>query len=268
MAKSKRSIKECVAALTEAPLSSPEEYYALTLLGSAEGRISWSCHSLWVGFENDDPRREIRKARLLDAESAEKFGSAWKTIGESYMVLRTTKDLLVYLLAGGNALIEKELAETRIEISDMLRPQVCVRTGPVGFVIASNLPRGTFNHAPSPKLRMKILKRDDYRCRVCGRRSADHVDVELHVHHIRPWANGGVTVEENLITLCHTCHKGLEPHEEWNLFEMKGGPLKEAPEYRDAVRNYRLRAIELAREGRGEKGATGGTSRKGIRSTT
>ena len=64
---------------------------------------------------------------------------------------------------------------------------------------------------------MRVLKRDEYRCRICGRKEADHVDVELHVHHVKPWAKGGLTVEDNLATLCHTCHKGLDPHEDISL---------------------------------------------------
>jgi 5-methylcytosine-specific restriction endonuclease McrA len=66
---------------------------------------------------------------------------------------------------------------------------------------------------------MSVLRRDNRRCRICGRRPDDHVDVELHVHHIRPWAKGGLTEITNLITLCHTCHKGLEPHEDPTLYQ-------------------------------------------------
>ncbi len=64
------------------------------------------------------------------------------------------------------------------------------------------------------------MQRDDFRCRVCGRRAADYVDVELHIHHIRLWAQGGLTQDENLITLCHTCHKGLDPHYNPKLFDL------------------------------------------------
>ncbi len=48
--------------------------------------------------------------------------------------------------------------------------------------------------------------------------------LELHVHHIRPWAEGGLTEIANLITLCGTCHRGLEPHEDTTLFEYIGRP--------------------------------------------
>lgn len=39
------------------------------------------------------------------------------------------------------------------------------------------------------------------------------------------WKNGGLTEDDNLITLCHTCHKGLDPHEDFDLFELID-PLK------------------------------------------
>jgi HNH endonuclease len=42
------------------------------------------------------------------------------------------------------------------------------------------------------------------------------------VHHIRPWATGGLTEEQNLICLCHTCHSGLSPHDEPGLFSLIG----------------------------------------------
>src|SRR5262249_38518073 len=82
-------------------------------------------------------------------------------------------------------------------------------------------------HAPTPKLRMSVLKRDGFRCRLCGRSPDNHVDVELHVHHIRPFGrpSEGVTHPDNLTTLCHTCHKGLHPHNDDSLFERIGSGL-------------------------------------------
>jgi hypothetical protein len=102
---------------------------------------------------------------------------------------------------------------------------------------------------------MRIFKRDNFRCRLCGRRADDHVDVELHVHHIRPWADGGVTYLDNLITLCHTCHKGLEPHGDLSLFDLLGVGLSDQTRAADAqdfwagVQQHRVlmrRALEKA----------------------
>lgn len=56
------------------------------------------------------------------------------------------------------------------------------------------------------KLRYEILKRDGFRCQICGASQAD--GVKLHVDHIKPVARGGLTVSENLRTLCQSCNLG------------------------------------------------------------
>ncbi len=58
----------------------------------------------------------------------------------------------------------------------------------------------------SPSLRYDILKRDGFRCVICGRTAED--DVKLHVDHIIPVSKGGKTVPENLRTLCDSCNLG------------------------------------------------------------
>lgn len=55
-------------------------------------------------------------------------------------------------------------------------------------------------------LRYDILKRDNYKCQICGRTQAD--GVKLHVDHIIPIAKGGKTIPENLQTLCQDCNLG------------------------------------------------------------
>src|SRR4030095_4455401 len=85
---------------------------------------------------------------------------------------------------------------------------------------------------------------------LCGRRSIDHVDVEIHVHHIRPFGQRGITTAANLITLCHTCHKGLEPHYNWNLYEFTDHPLQKTSG-KDPHKNHRdayLVAVERYRK--------------------
>ncbi|WP_375167086.1 MULTISPECIES: HNH endonuclease [unclassified Bradyrhizobium] len=89
---------------------------------------------------------------------------------------------------------------------------------------------------------MQVLTRDRRRCRICGRRPDDCEDVVLHVHHIRPWEKGGVTDLRNLITLCHTCHGGLEPHHDPSLFQYltPDDPVAaQLASFRKGVANYR-----------------------------
>ena len=49
-------------------------------------------------------------------------------------------------------------------------------------------------------LRQQILRRDGWRCQSCGAMS------NLEVHHREFRSHSGSDVEENLITLCTTCH--------------------------------------------------------------
>lgn len=62
------------------------------------------------------------------------------------------------------------------------------------------------------KLRYRILKRDNFRCVLCGRGMADGIR-QLEVDHIQPISKGGLTVPENLRTLCFDCNQGKK--DEW-----------------------------------------------------
>ena len=55
-------------------------------------------------------------------------------------------------------------------------------------------------------LRYDILKRDNFRCKICGATAAD--GVKLHVDHIIPVSKGGRTEPGNLRTLCERCNMG------------------------------------------------------------
>ena len=55
-------------------------------------------------------------------------------------------------------------------------------------------------------LRYDILKRDNFRCQICGSTAQD--GVKLHIDHIIPVAKGGLTTESNLRTLCDRCNMG------------------------------------------------------------
>lgn len=55
-------------------------------------------------------------------------------------------------------------------------------------------------------LRYDIMKRDGFRCVICGASALD--GVQLHVDHIRPVSKGGKTEGSNLRTLCSRCNLG------------------------------------------------------------
>jgi hypothetical protein len=58
------------------------------------------------------------------------------------------------------------------------------------------------------RLRFIVLRRDNFKCKVCGRSPATDPSIILHVDHIEPWIKGGRTVLENLQTLCSVCNIG------------------------------------------------------------
>lgn len=55
-------------------------------------------------------------------------------------------------------------------------------------------------------LRYDILKRDQFRCQICGRTAAE--GVALEIDHVVPISKGGKTVPSNLQTLCRECNRG------------------------------------------------------------
>ena|SRR2546425_7262019 len=57
----------------------------------------------------------------------------------------------------------------------------------------------------NPRLRWKILKRDNFTCTKCGRKPPN---VRLEVDHIYPLSKGGTNNEKNLATLCSRCNSG------------------------------------------------------------
>ena len=65
--------------------------------------------------------------------------------------------------------------------------------------------------------RSAILHRDNYTCQCCGKKNC-----RLEVHHIKFRRNGGTDDEENLITLCEDCHKGVHA----GIIELNKKPKK------------------------------------------
>ena len=64
-----------------------------------------------------------------------------------------------------------------------------------------------------------VLDRDGYKCHICKNKKKG---VKLEVHHIIFRSNGGSDDADNLITLCHECHKKL--HDGKIKLSLKGKP--------------------------------------------
>ena len=72
----------------------------------------------------------------------------------------------------------------------------------------------------------KVLNRDNYTCQCCkGKKKSNR----LEIHHVIFRSNGGSDEEDNLITLCDTCHTNLHHGNlKLNLKGIKKGSLKHA----------------------------------------
>ena len=64
------------------------------------------------------------------------------------------------------------------------------------------------NRSINEKIRLKVLKRDNYKCKKCGRSPATHLGIALHIDHIKPFSKDGDNLLKNLQTLCNKCNLG------------------------------------------------------------
>lgn len=231
------------------------EYYAFTLTADLQGNPVFEYQSQWVG-QGSKRMRELRAASLVHPHNMRHL---WTEIGQASVVVTDAETMAVYLRIGGNALIADDVAKQYLP--DLLEPRECVPSplgqGPRSL---SQVPQSALNHAPTQKLRTDVLRRDGFRCQGCGRRPADHVDITLHVHHVRPYGDGGLTEASNLLTLCSTCHQGLKPDFDMTLLELTPGALADedalgelaqddGAKFREGVRRYRdkIAALEAKR---------------------
>ena len=56
-------------------------------------------------------------------------------------------------------------------------------------------------------LRNYIIKRDNYTCQICGNSQYKEANLLLEVDHIKPISKGGLSIPENLQTLCWKCNR-------------------------------------------------------------
>lgn len=82
------------------------------------------------------------------------------------------------------------------------------KTELVGSVDIQRSTSHTTKRSISWRLRFIILKRDNFKCRICGRSPSNDPRIVLEIDHIKPWSNGGETIHENLQTLCSVCNSG------------------------------------------------------------
>lgn len=86
--------------------------------------------------------------------------------------------------------------------------------------------------------REKVLDRDNHECQYCH---GKHKDKQLDVHHIIQRSQGGSDEEENLITLCHTCHVQLH---QGKINFKANGKIKGALKYATQMNSIRCQLLK------------------------
>ncbi len=187
-------------------------YFAVNLTADENCQILVGSKSAASGVTESEPCRELRSACQVKGQV---LLDLWVSTKMKGVAVNTLEHLRIFVCIGGNAIIEESLA--REYFPQIFEKKVIVPTGLASSATVENVHPSELKRSPTPKKRMAILKRDEYRCRVCGRSPNDSVDIQLRLHHFIPWAKGGLTNERNLMTLWHTCHDGLDPHFEPQL---------------------------------------------------
>jgi hypothetical protein len=70
------------------------------------------------------------------------------------------------------------------------------------------------------RLRYNVLRRDSFKCVLCGNSPATDPKCKLQVDHIIPLSKNGKTAQDNLRTLCEHCNLGksnkMETIQQWD----------------------------------------------------
>ena len=161
--------------------------------------------------EYDATNDESRK-RWLEERARKKLGNSFD-VGRSLEIERASSPhwrsphlALFHTGVGGRTPVLKVRSGCVVVPRDMSS----VPTGYLGKESEQELDRHpgspVFRTHVSKRIRFLVMRRDGYRCRLCGMTRDDGVTLE--VDHIVAVANGGRTEESNLWTLCHPCNNG------------------------------------------------------------
>jgi len=156
---------------------------------------------------------ENYKPRITDEALFENLEVVWQSIGRQPTVNdmhppRSNYSADVYKRRFGGW---RKALEAFVATSALPESTPAIVSAPVALDHATREPspvRVQRNRSVGWRLRYKVLSRDRFACRACGRSPATHASLTLEVDHVVPWSKGGTTEESNLQTLCAECNGG------------------------------------------------------------
>ena len=103
-------------------------YFAITLTANEHGQLIFATQTEWAGWSNEGRREELRRARLVYP----KFAELWTHFRQPYAIVHTADEISLFLLGGGNALVEEQLGKSIF--SNPLGIERSIRDGETGFL--------------------------------------------------------------------------------------------------------------------------------------
>lgn len=140
----------------------------------SDEKLFSSLYNLWVTLGRQPNYSEVQKpiSQFHVTTYERRFGS-WRKALESFVSYANSEDIAAPIVSDTNRITPRRTSRT-----------------------------------PDFRLRFKVLQRDHFRCRACGRSPSATPGLVLEIDHIKPWSKGGETVIENLQVLCHICNQG------------------------------------------------------------
>ena len=154
---------------------------------------------------------ELRPSRVLGVTEEDLFKNLehmWRSLGRQPRYGEVAKPFSVYSAGTYEKRFGswRKALETFVAFMNSPQPEA-----PVASTEDDTTPDRTPMRRKTPRsvnwrLRFLVMKRDHFRCKLCGASSTP--SVELQVDHIIPYSKSGETVFENLQTLCDRCNIG------------------------------------------------------------
>jgi hypothetical protein len=202
-------------------LSATDYFLLSTKADNKEVLVSFL--SMWYNDDTIDyelllsQNKEMREISLVEPE---KIIKNYKKMGQNIPVINTREELLSAISIGGHALVGSDIVNKHWR--EITKPFMTLKDNKNGFIEYDSIAGRYLKRFAVGDYRTKIFDRDGCQCRVCGSSPDDSVHVRLEVHHIKPWEEGGLSTPENLITLCSTCHSGINMIDRASLFKKVG----------------------------------------------
>lgn len=182
--------------LTEREYDEKGEYGVTTVIRRFS---SWSKATQKAGLQ------KTRASDITKEELFENIESVWMKLGRQPSYAEMRKPLSVFHAAS----YERKFGSWRKALEEFVEFVNSEDSSESQTTPDLKTQRGSkASRTVNLRLRFQVMRRDNFKCKICGKSPATEPATILEVDHVIPWSNGGDTVEANLQTLCTMCNQG------------------------------------------------------------